>query len=156
MLADFQQALADLTASPELCVAVRADAGVLGARYTLTERERERLLGIARHPGMAGACTVYRMNRVAPLAMNLRDTLHALGPALRPLVSAYWLDHPRGHAHFFIESDRFCRWLRQRIEAGEAVPAEALPLLDRDEAALRAAIEASCTERSDPRAQETS
>jgi hypothetical protein len=146
MLADFQQALADLTASPALCIAVRADASVLPSRYALTERESRRLLGIARHPGMACACTVYRMNRLAPLAMNLRDTLRALGPALRPLVSEYWEDHPRGHAHFFIESNRFCRWLRLRIEAGEIVPPEVWPLLERDGAAVRAAIEASCTE----------
>lgn len=146
MLADFQQALADLTASPELCIAVRADADLLLARYTLTERETQRLLGIALHPGMACACTVYRMNRLAPLAMNLRDTLRALGPALRLLISDYWHDHPRGHAHFFIESDRFCRWLRLRIESGEIVAPEVRSLLERDSAAVRAAIEASCTE----------
>ena len=146
MLADFQQALADLTASPELCIAVRTDASVLASRYTLSEREERRLLGIARHPGMACACTVYRMNRIAPLALNLRDTLRALGPALQPLVSEYWRDHPRGHSHFFIESNRFCIWLRRRIDAGEVVPAEVLPLLERDSAAVRAAIQASCTE----------
>lgn len=146
MLADFQQALADLTASPELCNAVRADAGVLSSRFSLTERESRRLLGIARHPGMACACTVYRMNRLAPLAMNLRATLRALGPALRPLVSDYWSDHPRGHAHFFLEADRFCDWLRQRIKGGEVVPPEVWPRLERDGAAVRAALEASCTE----------
>lgn len=146
MLADFQQALADLTASPELCKAVRADAALPLSRYTLTDRELQRLLGIAHHPGMACACTVYRMNRLAPLAMNLRSTLRAFGPALRPLVSAYWQDHPRGHAHFFLESDRFCRWLRLRIEAGERVPPDVLTLLQRDAAAVRAALEASCTE----------
>lgn len=146
MLADFQQALADLTASPDLCIAVRADAGVLLSRYTLSEREAGRLLGIVRHAGMSCACTVYRMNRVAPLAMNLRETLRALGPALRPLMSDYWRDHPRGYAHFFLESNRFCEWLRWRIEAGESVPPEVLPLLDRDSAAVRAAIAASCTE----------
>ena len=146
MLADFQQALADLTASPELCIAVRADAGLLISRYSLTEREAQRLLGIVRHTGMSCACTVYRMNRVAPLAMNLRETLRALGPALRPLMSEYWREHPRGHAHFFIESHRFCRWLRQRLEAGESIPPEVWPLLERDSEAVRAAIEASCTE----------
>jgi hypothetical protein len=146
MLADFQQALADLTASPELCMAVRADAGVLPSRYVLTERELGRLLAIVRHSGMASACTVYRMNRLAPLAMNVRATLRALGPALRSLVSDYWRDHPRGHAHFFIESERFCRWLRLRIAAGEPVPPEVEPLLEREAAAVRAAIAASCTD----------
>ena len=148
MLADFQQALVDLTASPDLCIAVRDDATLLRAHYALTEREEDRLLGIARHPGMSCACTVYRMNRVAPLAMNLRETLRALGPALRPMMLDYWRDHPRGHAHFFIESARFCTWLRQRMEAGEPIPSEVLPHLDRNSAAVQAAIEASCTEAS--------
>jgi hypothetical protein len=146
MLSDFQQAMADLTASPELCLAVRADGGALGSRYLLTERERARLLGIVRHPGMQSACTVYRMNRLAPLAMNLRATMRALGPALRSLVPEYWREHPRGHAHFFIESDRFCRWLRGRIEAGEPVAPEVGPLLDQESAAVCAAIAASCAE----------
>lgn len=148
MLADFQQALADLTASPELCNAVRADAAVLQARYALTERELQRLLGIVRHPGMACACTVYRMNRLAPLAMNLRATLHALGPELRSLVSEYWRDHPRGHAHFLLESDRFCRWLRVRIEASEIAPPEASAVLRHETALVREALEASYTEMS--------
>jgi hypothetical protein len=145
MLADFQQALADLTASPELCNAVRADAGVLSLRYSLTERELRRLLGIAHHPGMVCNCTVYRMNRLAPIAMNLRGTLRALGPALRPLISDYWRDCPHGHAHFFIEANRFSCWLRLRIEAGEIVPSDVWSILERESAAVREALEASRT-----------
>ena len=144
MLADFQQALADLTASPDLCQAVRDDEHAL-VGYDLGERERQRLLGIARHPGMAAACTVYRMNRLAPLAMNLRATLRALGDALRPQVHDYWRAHPRGHAHFFIEADRFCHWLQQRIDAGDDVPIEARLALAHDHAAVRAALAASMT-----------
>jgi hypothetical protein len=45
-----------------------------------------------------------------------------------------------------MESHRFCRWLRHRIEAGEPVPPEVWPLLERDSAAVRDAIEISCTE----------
>jgi hypothetical protein len=146
VLADFQQALADLTASPELCNAVRADPGVLPSRYALTARELGRLVGIAGHAGMASACIVYRMNRLAPLAMNVRSTMRALGPPLRALVSDYWRDHPRGHAHFLIESDRFCRWLEHRIAAGEPVSPEVGPLLAEEGAAVRAALAASLAE----------
>ena len=145
MLADFQQALADLTASPELCQAVRDDERAL-VGYDLGERERQRLLGIVRHPGMAAACTVYRMNRLAPLAMNLRATLRALGDALRPQVHAYWQAHPRGHAHFFIEADRFCGWLQERIEAGDPVPGDARTALAHDHAVVQAALAASITQ----------
>lgn len=145
MLAEFQQALADLTASPELCRGARADPGVLSTRYDLTERERHRLLAILNHPGMACACTVYRMNRVAPLAMNLRATLRALGPALKPLLAAYWREHPYGYAHFHIETANFCAWLRSRLKAGEALPPEVTRLLDQEGAVVQAALEASRT-----------
>ena len=79
MRADFQQAMADVTASPDLCRALRADPGLLEGRYDLTLRERGQMLAILRHAGMQAACKVYRMNRIAPLAMNLRATLGALG-----------------------------------------------------------------------------
>jgi hypothetical protein len=146
VLVDFQQALADLTASPDLCQAVRADGDLLSRRYTLSERERRRLLGIVHHRGMASACMVYRMNRIAPLAMNLRATMHALGPRLRALVSEYWRAHPHGHAHFFIEAERFADWLGQRIDAGERVSSDARALLERESLAIRAALAASHAE----------
>jgi hypothetical protein len=148
VLAEFQQALADLTASPALCNLVRtsADDDVLPARYELTARELRRLLAIVRHPGMAAACTVYRMNRLAPMALNVRGTIRALGPALGPLVNDYWRDYPRGHAHFYIETDRFCRWLRRRIVAGEPVAPDVPIVLEREAAAVRAALEASCSD----------
>ena len=123
MLVELQQALADLTADPDLCRALRRDAAALQGRYALSARETARLLAIVNHPGMAAACTVYRMNRLSPLAMNLRDTLHALGPQLGPTLDAYWRAHPRGHPHFQLESERFCQFLLQRI-------AEGLPLSD--------------------------
>jgi hypothetical protein len=146
MLADFQQALSDITASPALCVELRKDPALLSRRYRLTERESGRLLGIARHPGMSAACTVYRMNRLAPLAMNLRGTLRALGPALRGVIDLYWGDHPRGHAHFYIESARFADWLARRIDGGLAVGASVPGELARETALVRAALCASCTE----------
>lgn len=120
MLADFQQALADLTASPDLCVAVRRDASVLRARYELTPIEARRLESMVAHPGMTCSCIVYRANRLAPLALNLPLTCRALGASLRGLVSAYWAEHPEGNAHFFVETDRFCRWLARHLYAGGA------------------------------------
>lgn len=151
MLADFQQALSDITASPALCRALRAEPEVLRDRYVLTEREAARLNAIAGHPGMNAACTVYRMNRLAPLAMNLRGTLRALGPALRRTIDAYWVDHPRGHAHFYVESCRFADWLAQGLAAGLAVPAAVPGELARETTLVRAALAASCTEEAPTR-----
>jgi hypothetical protein len=86
------------------------------------------------------------MNRLAPLAMNVRLTLRALGPTAKHVLSDYWRDHPRGHAHFFLESDRFCKWLRERLDVGEQMSSEVRSLLDRESSAIRAAVRASCTE----------
>lgn len=146
MLVDFQQALADITSSPDFCNDVRADGAVLDGRYRLNDREKKRLLAIALHPGMACGCTVYRMNRLAPLAMNLRGTLRGMGPELRPLMARYWRDHPRGHSHFFIESKRFCDWLRLQIAAGQSVSASVEESLETESEAVRLALEASCSE----------
>lgn len=142
MLAEFQQALADVVADPMLCLELRRDPNALRGRYVLSDREWSRLIGIAGHDGMSAACTVYRMNRLSPLAMNLRDTLHALGPRLSDTLADYWREHPRGIAHFQLESQRFCHFLRLRIAGG--APTSALSAaLAHDSAAVDAALEAS-------------
>ncbi len=113
MLAEFQQAMADLTASPALCNAARRHAGTLPARYDLTPRETARLNAMVAHKGMECACIVYRANRLAPLALNLPRTCRALGPALRDIASDYWAAYPEGNVHFYIEAERFCRYLAE-------------------------------------------
>ncbi|MGE0421728.1 MAG: hypothetical protein AB7O88_05670 [Reyranellaceae bacterium] len=114
MLVDFQMALADLTASPALCRAVRATPDILRARYDLTDKEWRRLAGIAASKGMEANCMLYRANRLAPVALNLPETCTALGDALNPLISAYWDAEPTTNVHFLIEADRFCRFLRDQ------------------------------------------
>ncbi len=140
MQADFQQALADLTAAPEHCVVLRSDATWLQGRYALNSRETRQLLALVRADGMARACTLYRMNRLAPLAINFDATLSAAGGSLRTLVSAYWREHPHGHPHFFIESERFGLWLQAR--AGADLQA----VLARELVAVQAALAASLLE----------
>ena len=110
-LGAFQRALADLTASPDLVRAVRADAGVLAARYDLTAKEWHRLAAMAASPGMAANCILYRANRLAPVALNLPDTCTALGELLPDLASAFWAAEPRTDVHFLLEADRFARYL---------------------------------------------
>lgn len=141
MLADFQQALADLTASPTLCTEVRRDPALLHARYELTALEARRIEGIVAHPGMACSCIVYRANRLAPLALNLPRTCRALGPLLRDVASHYWTTHPEGNVHFYIEADRFCRHLSRRIAMGElVVPPAAVQALAEERAVIAAAL----------------
>jgi len=82
MLVEFQQALADMVASPEFCRQVRVSPLFLHERYTLSEREFERLIKMVNHKAMALNCMLYRANRLAPLAMNLHEFCTLLGTRL--------------------------------------------------------------------------
>ena len=146
MLADFQQALADLTASPELCMAVKIDPSLLARRYELTDREIGRLEGIVRHPGMACSCMVYRANRLAPLALNTPRLCKALGRDLRAVASDYWADHPQSNVHFYVEADRFCRFVQREIARGRTLPPEVGAALEIESAQVAAALRESHTE----------
>ena len=150
MLAEFQQALADLTASPSLCLEARADPAVLRDRYDLTDREWQRIVGIVRDPGMECALVVYRANRLAPLAMNVPDLCRALGPRLRDIVDAFWLANPETNVHFFVETERFCRFVQALVERGEPFPAHVITALVRDSARIAAALAESHTEDQPP------
>ena len=112
MLIDFQQALAEITASPALCLAVRRDPALLEQRYRLNARERSQVVGVANHPSMECTCSLYRANRLAPLARNLPTTLADLADPLTPLLTQYWDAHPWPLRYGALESERFCRWLR--------------------------------------------
>ena len=114
MLIDFQQALAEITASPALCLAVRRDPAVLDQRYRLNGRERSQVIGVANHPSMECTCSLYRANRLAPLARNLPTTLAALAGNLTPLLTHYWEAQPWPLRYGALESERFCRWLEQQ------------------------------------------
>jgi hypothetical protein len=121
MLVEFQRALADLTASPELCREVRREPAILRQRYQLTEREWRRLTAIAGSRGMEANCVLYRANRLAPIALNLPDTCKALGETLTQHVSAYWDSEPITDVHFLVEADRFGQYLRRQPGLDPAV-----------------------------------
>lgn len=146
MLADFQQALADLTGSPELCLDVRRDPLVLRKKYELTDREWHRLVGIVQHRGMECACIVYRANRLAPLALNIPQTCKALGQELRDVVSEFWAQYPETNVHFFVETDRFCRFLKTKMTEGRVFATDVGPILALESAAVSAALQESYTE----------
>jgi hypothetical protein len=146
VLAEFQQAMCDLIASPQLCSAVRRDPAVLRSAYQLTDREAERLAAIAGHDGMIAACSLYRANRLAPLAMNVPRTCRALGELLRPLVDEFWTVHTETNVHFFVETERFCAFLEARIAGGLTVPTAARAALAEEAHAVRRALSESYLE----------
>jgi hypothetical protein len=146
MLAEFQQALADLTASPDLCVSARSSPSLLRTKYELTDREWNRLVAIVQHKGMACACIVYRANRLAPLALNIPRTCKALGSNLREVVSEFWTAFPETNVHFFVETDRFCRFLRARLAEGRIVSDSVDRILAEESSVVSAALLESRTE----------
>lgn len=146
MLADFQQALADLVSSPALCKETLRDSSVLRDRYQLTDREYGRLQQIVSHPGMACNCMLYRANRLAPLALNLPDLVKALGPDLRELLDAFWAQSSNTDVHFYVESYRFCEFIDQQIARGRTFGADVASALEREMSVLAERLELSHTE----------
>jgi hypothetical protein len=139
MLADFQAALAHMTASPTLCRQVRAAPETLRERYNLTDKEWRRLSAIAASKGMEANCMLYRANRLAPVALNLPELCEVLRHDLNRLISAYWESEPTTDVHFLVEADRFCRFLR--AEPGLARTAR--EVLKREHAVVAAKLAAS-------------
>ena len=146
MLSDFQQAFADLVASPALCRDVLIHSERLSERYQLTRAEQARLLGIVRHPGMACVCMLYRANRLAPLAMNLPGVCRALGHDLTSVLDDYWAVYPNSNVHFVLESHRFGAFVQRRLADGGDLPDTVAPALAEEMAILSTRLAASYTD----------
>ena len=155
MLAEFQQALADLVASPALCIEARGNPVLLRERYRLTDREAERLLGVVNHPGMKCNCMLYRANRLAPLALNLPNLVKALGKDLRGLLDEFWEQYRNTDVHFYVESYRFCEFVREEFARGRHFAGDVVPAFDRDMATMAERVEISHTEIYSPIRQKT-
>ena len=146
MLVEFQQALADLVASPALCIEARRNPNVLRERYQLSDREAEQLLGVVNHPGMKCNCMLYRANRLAPLALNLPNLIKALGLDLRDLLDDFWAKYRNTDVHFYIESYRFCEFVSEELFRGRKFATDITSALDRDMATMAERLEISHTE----------
>jgi hypothetical protein len=132
MLDQFQQAFADLTASPTLVLRVRKDPATLYNDYELTDLEWRRLVSIANSPGMERNCMLYRANRLAPVVTYLPETSKLLGDDLRPVINEYWVAFPNTDNNFLIESRRFCDFVLRKIEVGLLPAGDLLAALKRE------------------------
>jgi hypothetical protein len=117
-LPEFQRALTDVVASPELCRAAAADASRLTGEYDLTERELKRLLHSAPQPGMKVRWSLHRANRFGPMQAILPLTCRALGPHLRRELDAFWNGELPEDVQFKSEAGRFASFLRRRLSEG--------------------------------------
>ena len=111
-LVKFQQALADVVASPQRCIALRQDSSLLDA-YDLEPRERQRLLTMVRHEGMSHNCTLYRANRLTPLVRSLPRTCELLADRLTEVLEQVWTERPDAEVQFKLEAERFGRYILQ-------------------------------------------
>ena len=137
-MATFQRAYADLAASPALCLAVRADPVAALASYDLDARDRGRLARAVWQRGMDANCTLYRTTRITALNSVIPLTLGLIRPILRPLLDAYWEEHPVHDVRFTRETARFNAWLETRPHALPE-PADDLIALARRELAVEEA-----------------
>jgi hypothetical protein len=137
MLVEFQQALADLVASPDACRDVLKNPEQLRLRYDLTQREFDRLVAMVNHSGMALNCMLYRANRLAPLAINLPELCQALGARLGPLLTEYSAFYPNTNVHFYLECDRFCNFIAAKLNDGYELEPDAVAALDEEHSRIR-------------------
>jgi hypothetical protein len=117
-LVSFQRAFCDLIASPDLCVRLRRDPDAVLSTYDLSDRERRRLVAVARQRGMSVNCTLYRVNRVTPIYTLLPRTCALLGDRLPDLLHAFWRQSETD-LQYGPELERFARFVRDRLQAGQ-------------------------------------
>jgi hypothetical protein len=146
MLVEFQQAFADMVASPELSFKVRANPSLLRERYKLSDQEWRQLVGVVNSPGMNCNCMLYRANRLAPLALNLPELCRVLADDLRSTLSRYWACYPNSDVNFLVESSRFCEFVRDLLASGHVFQNDVSDTLEREAAALSLRLHASYTE----------
>jgi hypothetical protein len=145
VLVEFQQALADLVASPDACRQARANPDQLRRRYDLTQREYERLVAMINQKGMACNCMLYRANRLAPLALNLPEFCRALGPRLGPLLSEYATHYPHTNVHFYLECDRFCSFIEGKLSAGYDLGPDVIAIFNEEHSKIKLSLTATYT-----------
>ena len=145
MLTEFQQALADLVAAPEFCRQVRANPCELRQRYDLSYREYARIVAMVNHRGMALNCMLYRANRLAPLVLNLPRFCRAMGPRLGPLLSEYSVLHPNTKVHFYLECERFGRFVLSKIGEGYDLEPHVRAIFEEEFSKIKPALFATYT-----------
>src|SRR5207302_591721 len=105
----------------------------------------ERMVKMVNHRAMALNCMLYRANRLAPIAMNLHEFCTQLGPRLGPLLTEYSTLYPNTNVHFYLECDRFCRFILSKVSEGYELEQEARAVLEEEHSKVRLGLMASYT-----------
>lgn len=115
---DFQIAMAKLIASPETCEKTLVDENNFFSEFNLSAKEKKRIHSILRQKGISACCSLYRMNRITPIYMQLSNTSFLLGDDFVPLMEEFWLHYAETSLQFKEEVLEFGKFLMQKIETG--------------------------------------
>lgn len=116
-LLGFQLALADISASVEMCARVAADPDAALAGYELTPLERRRIEFAAGQKGMRVNVALYRYNRIITLVTVLPGTLHLLGGEGRAVADEFWAQGGPDR-NMRREAQRFAAFVRRALDVG--------------------------------------
>ena len=117
-LKSFQEALAEIITSPQIGNTYHKDPALLDQKYTLTEKERGRLLGMIQQKGMRINYMLYQMNRLTPLTMLMPYSLKILHPQLMSVLHQFWAAYPKTSFQFVDELSFFSSFLKEKIAEG--------------------------------------
>lgn len=118
-LRDFQRALSDMTLDARMTAAVRKSGRAALTDYELTALEEQRLVDVARQPGMDLNCSLSRANRFTPIAGMFPLTCELLEPWLRELLDELWSCHCPDNYQLAGEEDAFAGFMEGKIGRGE-------------------------------------
>jgi hypothetical protein len=108
-----------MTLDTRITVTVRRDGADALRDYELTSLEQERLVAVARQPGMDLNCTLARANRFGPIVEMFPLTCELLKPWLRELLDELWNSHRPDNYQLVGEDDAFAGLLEGKIGRGE-------------------------------------
>jgi len=107
-----------MTLDAGLASAVRHDGACALAGYSLTDLECERLVAVARQPGMDLNCSLARGNRFAPIVDFFPLTCELLHPWLRALLDELWSTRRPDNYQLLGEDEAFARFIGERAARG--------------------------------------
>lgn len=118
-LIGFQKLFAHMVADPDLSRRIKNDPHTSWpAEYDLTEKEKERILHLARQRGMGTNCMLYQINRFTPLLEYMPYTCKVLHDSVRQYAREYWNGYIKTNLQFRDEALSFARFMLQKIRDG--------------------------------------
>jgi hypothetical protein len=108
-----------MTLDTRMTAAVRKNGPPALTDYELTALEQQRLVDVARQPGMDLNCSLARANRFTLIVEMFPLTCELLKPWLRELLNELWDRHRPDNYQLAGEEDAFARFMEGKIGRGE-------------------------------------